>query len=402
MSEPVKKPQIRVAEAVESGVEGILLFMVRYVRTGFNVLTAPHRSVRRLMADRRAVRPTYVLPLTYLSIGLFLLSLMGQVAGTSILDWIWFVDDLAGEVTDALSKEVSLLKVAVEALPGVLVVAAFAATLRLALRRAPISKRIVTFVLSYAFGAQASGLFLIAFGFVVLTTVAGNWSPPGGSIGAGIFSLLFYAVLFSGLALSFFGPLAFVLSALRWRRMWRVTRAPSVVVAFIVVGAVLFGHVAILGAMTLPAYVIARSASPSSPELSLGNVTYASREAEIDLRFSVLLKNRGLKPQGWESEKLDVVLFDGEGKTSDDRCKGDAYSFKVTQLLDSAGTPIKYTLIQPGETRWLAVEATAPLTFKAQRLFAAPRQWDVRASISSVDQATAVACSVQTLTAMQR
>ncbi|MBA4211635.1 MAG: hypothetical protein C0449_00990 [Polaromonas sp.] len=402
MPEPAKKPRIRVAEAVETGVEGILLFLVRYFRTGFSVLTAPRRTARRLLADRHAPKPMYVLPLTYLSIGLFLLSLIGQVAGTSILDWIWFVDDLAVKVTEALSKEVSLVKVAVQALPGVLVVAAFAAILRLALHRAPISKRMVNFVLSYAFGAQACGVFLIAFGFVVLATVAVNWSPPGGAMGSIAFTLLFYAALFAGLALSFFGPLTFVLTALRWRRMWRVARAPSVVVAVVVVGVVLVGHVAILRAMTLPAYVIARSASPTSPELSLGEMTYASRGAEVDLKFSVLMKNRGTKPQGWESEKLEIALLDREGRTPDDSCKGDAYSFKVTRMLDGTGIPIKYALIQPGETMWFAVEASAPLTDEARKLFAAPRQWDVRASISSVEQATAAACSVRTLTATQR
>jgi hypothetical protein len=399
MSEPAKKPRIRVAEAVETGVEGFLLFLVRYFRTGFSVLTAPRRTARRLLADRHAPKPVFVLPLTYLSIGLFLLSLMGQVAGTSILDWIWFVDDLAGKVTEALSKEVSLVKVAVQALPGVVVVACFAAVLRLSLRRAPMSKRMVTFVLSYAFGAQAWGLFLTAFGFVVLATVVGKWSPPGGAAGSMVFTCLFYAALLGGLALSFFGPLTFVLAALRWKRLWRLMRAPAVATAAIVVAAIFAGHVAILGAMTMPTYVIARSASPTTPELSLGDVTYARRGAEIDLAFSILLKNRGVKPQGWESEKLEVALFNGDGKASDERCSGDAYPFEITRVLDGTGVPTKYTLIQSGETRWFAVSATAPLTVEAQKFFAAPRQWDVRASITSIDQATAVACSVRTLAA---
>jgi hypothetical protein len=402
MSEPAKKPRIRVAEAVETGVEGTLLFLVRYFRTGFNVLTAPRRTGRLLLADRHAAKPVYVLPLTYLSIGLFLLSLMGQVAGTSILDWIWFIDDLAGKVTEALSKEISLVKVAAQALPGVVVVAAFAAVLRLALRRASISKRLVTFVLSYAFGAQAWGLFLVAFGFVVLATVVGKWSPPGGTVGLTVFTFLFYGIMLGGLVFSFLGPLTFTLTALRWRRLWRSARAPSVVALAIVVATISAGHVAILGAMTLPAYIIARSAAPSSPELSFGDVTLARRGPAADLTFNVLLNNRGTKPQGWESEKLQVSLFNEDGKPSVEGCKGDAYGFSVTTVLDGAGTPTKYTLIQPGETRWLTVKASATLTVEAQNLLATPRQWNVRVSFSAVDKATVVACSVRTITAAKR
>jgi len=398
MSEPAKKPRIRIAEAVESGVEGLLLFLVRYFRTGLSVLVAPRRTSRRLLADRHAPKPTYVLPLTYLSIGLFLLSLMGQVAGTSILDWIWFVDDLAGKVTETLSKEVSLVKVAVQALPGVLVVAAFAAILQLALRRAPMSKRMVTFVLSYALGAQAWGLFLTAFSFVVLATVAGKWSPPGGAVGSIVFTGLLYAGILGGLALSFLGPLTFVLTALRWRRMWRSAKASSVVVAGVVVAAVFTGHVAVLGAMTLPAYVIARSASPSSPELSLGDVTYKRQGAEVDVALNVLLKNRGPKPQGWETDTLKVALFDGAGKASADRCSGKAYDFKITRVLDGAGVPTKFVLIPPGETLWFAVAATATLDAQGQTLVAGSREWDVRGSMSSIEQVAAVACSVRTLT----
>ncbi|WP_394788052.1 hypothetical protein [Rhodoferax sp.] len=402
MSEPAKKPRIRVAEAVETGVEGTLLFLVRYFQTGFGILTAPRRTARRLLADRHSPKPAYVLPLTYLSIGLFLLSLMGQIAGTSIFDWIWFVDDLAGKVTDALSKEVSLVKVAVQALPGVLVVAAFAAILRLAFRRAPMSKRLVNFVLSYAFGAQACGLFLIAFGFVVSATVVGKWAPPGGAVGSAAFAFLLYAVILGGLVLSFLGPLTFVFTALRWRRLWRVAKTASIAAATIVIATIFAGHVAILGAMMLPAYVIARSAGPSSPELTLGDMTFARRGSELDLEFSVLLKNRGAKPQGWKSEKLEVALFNREGKAPEDSCKGDAYSFSVAQMLDGAGTPTQYTLILPGETRWFAVKASAPLTAEARKLFSTPRQWDVQVSISSVDQDTAVACSARTLTAAKR
>ena len=322
---------------------------------------------------------------------------MGQVAGNSILDWIWYLEDLAGKVTEALGKEVSLIKVAVQALPGVIVVSVFAVTLRLVLHRAPISKRLVTFAISYAFGAQACGLFITSFGFVVLATVAGDWTPPGGTIGNAAFSSLLYAGLFGGLGLSFLSPLYFVLSGLRFNRMWRSSKALTVLVGFVVVVEVFLGHLAVLAAMKLPTYVIARAASPSFPELRLREVTYKQRGGQVQLSLKVLLKNRAATPQGWETSSLKVALFEGASRSSSDGCSGKSYDFKVASVLDGSGTPASFKSATAGETLWLVISATATVDSVGQRLFASPGEWDVLVSMSSTENVAATACSSMTL-----
>src|SRR6185436_20474045 len=106
-----KAKKIRVAEAVETGVEGLLTFLQRLFSTTLRVATRPRRGIRELLADRRRERPRFVLPLTYLAVGIFLLSLLGQTAGPNPLDWIWFAEEIGLKVTDALRKEFSLASV---------------------------------------------------------------------------------------------------------------------------------------------------------------------------------------------------------------------------------------------------------------------------------------------------
>lgn len=401
MSDVAKKPRIRVAEAVESGVEGLLLFLVRYFQTGFGVLLTPRRTSRKLLTDRHAPKPGYVLPFTYLSVGLFLLSLMGQVAGISIVDWIWYDDDLANKVTDALSKEVSLVKVAVHALPGVLMVAGFAAIVRLGLRHFPMSRRLVTFSLSYAFGAQAWGLFVTTFSFVVIPIVLEQWAPQWGPAMMGLATYVFIACIMSGLAVSFLGPLAFVLSALRWRRMWRTAKWHAAGIALTVATAISVGHVAVLAAMKLPADVIARSGSPTSPELRIAEVTATKAGATVDLKLGILLRNRSAKPQGWEMRKLAVRLFD-PGENPSTHCSGSSLDFKVSRVLDGTGAQAQYLSIPPGEARWLSATASTTLQSAGRKLFEQPRQWGVAVSLSSIDNDKAAACSTETLDTSKR
>ncbi|MBL8279066.1 MAG: hypothetical protein JNL93_20390 [Pelomonas sp.] len=402
MAEPTKKPRIRVAEAVESGVEGLLVFLVRYFRTGWLVVTRPRHGWRRILADRHTPKPAFVLPLTYLSIGLFLLSLMGQVAGLSVLDWIWFVDDLANKVTDALSKEVSLVKVAVQALPGVAVVAAIALLLQVALRRLSMSRRLVSFALSYAIGAQAFAIFAVAFAFVVTATMVGGWVPPGGAFGANLMAIGVYGAIFGGLALAFFGPLAFMLSVLRLRRIWRVSRSTALAVAAIVTATVFGGHVAVLWATTIPTVVMARTAAPTKPDLTVGDGTSALQRQAVTVAFPLLLANRGTKQQGWETSRIEMRLSDGAGRSSDDRCTGDSIKLEIERVLDASGNEVRYVSVAPKETTWVLVRARAELAQSRLQVLNTKRDWDVLAQMTSTDQDVVKVCSVRTVTPLAR
>lgn len=327
---------------------------------------------------------------------------MGQVAGLSVLDWIWFVDDLANKVTDALSKEVSLVKVAVQALPGVAVVAAIALLLQVALRRLSMSRRLVSFALSYAIGAQAFAIFAVAFAFVVTATMVGGWVPPGGAFGANLMAIGVYGAIFGGLALAFFGPLAFMLSVLRLRRIWRVSRSTALAVAAIVTATVFGGHVAVLWATTIPTVVMARTAAPTKPDLTVGDGTSALQRQAVTVAFPLLLANRGTKQQGWETSRIEMRLSDGAGRSSDDRCTGDSIKLEIERVLDASGNEVRYVSVAPKETTWVLVRARAELAQSRLQVLNTKRDWDVLAQMTSTDQDVVKVCSVRTVTPLAR
>lgn len=394
-----KKPRIRIAEAVESGVEGLLLFLVRYFRTGTNVIFAPRRGWRRLLSDRHAARPSFVLPLTYLSIGLFLLSLLGQIAGTLVFDWIWFIDEIAERVTEALTKEISLIKVAVQALPGVLVIAAFGGVLGLTLRRrAPVSRRLAPFILSYAFGAQAFMLFAVAFGFVLVSSVVGKWQPPGGELGGTVMAALTYTVLLGGLLATFLGPLAFAFNALRFRRLWRSSRWNGFGATVLLSAAFFTLHLAVLYAMTLPGVVIERAKGPATPELTVGKGTYRIEGEAVRIRFTITLKNRGTKALGWETQQFELGLYLPKSGAETTDCGGDALQFNAFKVRDGAGREIGFTTIEPGHTEWYEVTSIRRLEARGRTLFDKPRDWGMRAKLKALENEASVDCVFRMMT----
>lgn len=404
MTEPTQKRRRRVAEAVESGVEGLLLFLVRYFWTGASVIARPRRSLRRLLADRHAARPAYVLPLTYLSVGLFLLSLLGQTAGLLIFDWIWFIDDLAGKVTETLSKEISLVKVAVQALPGVLIVAVFAVILRAMLRtHAPRSGRLVPYVLSYAFGAQACVLFLVVFGFVVLATVVGKWTPPGGELGENVVAAAFYATLLGGLVAAFACPLVFALSALELRRLWRRNRWAGAAVFATVTMAIMLGHLGVLYATKLPTVVIQRAKGATSPELNLSEGTYWLDGDILKLRLSITLQNRSSTPIGWETRKFKLGLHPISPHASTRDCTADALWLAGVGVTDGAGIERKFVSVDPGQTQWFEVVVELQVNELTRATIEKSREWGVGATLTLLNgDATTLDCAFPSLESVRK
>jgi hypothetical protein len=398
MTDSTKKPRIRVAEALESSVEGLLHFLSRYFRTGIRVITSPRRRISDLLADRHAARVRFVLPMTYLSIGLFLLSLLGQVAGTQIYDWIWFSDDLAEKVTDTLSKEISLLKVAVQALPGVLVVVVLSVVLRTMLaKRAPRSRRLVPFVLSYAFGAQAWLLFSLVFGFVVLATIAGKWEPPGGAIGAKFFGAMFYLAIFTGLVAALVCPLIFVVSGLRLRLLWRRKKLMATVIMATTGISMLFGHWVILHATILPTQVIKTAKGSTAPRLDVLDIGYSIVGDTANVRISILLANPDTKAFGWETEKFDLYLYPQTAAANARDCKGDSLHFRGIRVIDSTNVVRRYVTVEPSQTQWFEVATTLETNELMRQSLQRKGEWGVSATASLSKKEVHADCAVRTM-----
>lgn len=112
------------------------------------------------------------------------MSLLAQTAGASVIDWIWFTDEVGRNVTEALRREVSLASVVVQAIPVTVGVLLLTVITRALLKPWPLARRLVPMTLAYAFGAQALFLFLLVFGLMSLSLLGQNCPrrnrcPPG-------------------------------------------------------------------------------------------------------------------------------------------------------------------------------------------------------------------------------
>lgn len=398
-----KKPRIRVAEAVESGVEGFLLFLVRFARTGLVILTSPRKALRRMLADRHASKPSYVLPLTYLAIGLFLLSLLGQTAGTNLFDWIWFADDIAEKVTDALMKEVSLIKVAVQALPGIVIVSAVMEVLRLTLcRHGKFFRRLVPLVLCYAFGAQAMALFAMAFGLIVISTLAGDWQAPGGETGDTVLAFVIYGAMVLSLLTALLSPLIYALNAFQVRRLWRKSRLIATTVVLMLATSLTLGHSAILWATSLPKKIIDTAKDPTSPELLLRDGTFEVLKDHARIRLRFMISNRSDKPLPWETDNLRISLHNKAINASDNNCKNDGFTLTTTQVMDGGGTKQSFVSIEPATTAWFETILTAPRNEILEKQLQEQASWGIKAEVRFISGTFEKTCSYRNLKPTQQ
>ena len=265
---PPKARKARLSEAVESGVEGLLRFFVRFLSTARQVVLSPRTGILPLLRDRRQERPRFVLPFTFLAICTFLLSLLGQTAGVNIIDWVWFADEIGQKVTESLRKEFSLTSVVVQAIPGMLGVLLLAGLYSWLTRPWVLTSRLATTAFAYALGAQSLCLFLVVFGSIggtmLLTARLGSGNTP---------DMLGYLVLTFGavvLVAALVGPTVFAYRALRLRRPLSGTRKLRAVAANVWLAlSLLLGHVVVLYGAMAPADVISVARGDTSPRIGL-------------------------------------------------------------------------------------------------------------------------------------
>jgi hypothetical protein len=216
-----KKP-LRIAEIVEKGVEGLFEFRARYLRTIGVVVWVRRDGIFPLLRHRRRSRPRYVMLLTYAAIGMFLLSLITQAAGTNPLHWIWLYDEISKNVFEKLTKEVSLIAIAIGAVPALVGLVLLAALQALAIGPARRIARLTLFATSYAVGTQSLLLFVVATGLAL-----GQFGAPKSifeQLPEAVAEVIAGALLILLLALAIASIVVvpwFLLKALRVRRIWR-------------------------------------------------------------------------------------------------------------------------------------------------------------------------------------
>jgi hypothetical protein len=155
----------KLAVKAERVVEGLFLFLLRYVRTIGLVVFMPWRA-HTFVTTAEPV----VLPLTYLSIAYFLYSILIDVSttayvsdtvATSFLDVVWMSDDVAKRLIERLQAGISLTLLTIAALPGIVIVFASSYGLGSLVFPDRDNRTKFTHLACYAFGTQCLVLFMM-------------------------------------------------------------------------------------------------------------------------------------------------------------------------------------------------------------------------------------------------
>lgn len=366
-----KAKKIRVAEAVESGVEGLLRFLQRYVNTASQILFMPQRSVRLLLADRRRESPLYVLPLTFLAIGVFLLSLLGQTAGVVVFDWIWFSEEIGKNVTETLRKEFSLASVVVQAIPGMAGVLVLVGVFRLLVRPWYITSKLSLVSLAYAFGAQALLLFVVAFGLVALQMLGGSFLDNT-TIGAAIAT----ALVIIGLLLAFISPLLFTFKSLRLRKaVSRSGYLRSLTAKSFLLGSLIVGHMFVLYGARVPNQLIAAAKGPTSPNVNIDEVQYQIAKGKLLIQATMTIKNRKDIDLDWLTRQIDFrmqIPSTVGGKTD---CTDDWLYVNTTEVIDVQGIKTPFVNIDPQRSSWVAINAEVDMSPELRKMLDQESEW---------------------------
>ena len=390
-----KAKKIRVAEAVETGVEGLLRFLQRYVSTAMLVAFWPRRGLRTLLADRRRELPRHVLPLTFLAIGVFLLSLLGQTAGVLVFDWIWFADDIGQKVTEALRKEVSLASVVVQAIPGMAGVLLLSAIFGLLARPWPLTRRLGLITYAYAIGAQALVLFLMVFGLVAID---GLGSKHLGKEYQDAGSYVALALLGIGLIGAFVGPTWFALRSLRPRR--RVDGSGKLRTGLLLIWVLLSmlgGHVLVLYGARAPNELISAAKGSTLPSVNVTAVSYTVGKDKLQVEATFILENRDPRPLVWRTENPTFAMQIPTSGPDGKQCGPDWLGLTVVRVVNAEGRDAPLVQLDAARTTWVTVYAERDSTPKLVELLKANDDWAVQVKLQTTAGMAEIDCAPRTL-----
>ncbi len=157
----------RLSERVEDTVEGLIGFVLRYLRTSAFVAVQPWRVSASLATGNDEHDSRFVLPLTFLAIAFFLFGVVVEASGGNIVNVIWLANDAGQDLVKKLQEGPSLTGITAAALPGILSVVVAMWVLRGIVCANRVRLRGWIDLGCYVFGYQALAIFGIALVLLV-------------------------------------------------------------------------------------------------------------------------------------------------------------------------------------------------------------------------------------------
>ena len=160
-----------ISESIEHGVEGLLRFTARYLRTFWLMLRRPHKCARLLNDSDHP--PYYTRPYTFLAIGgfFFTLVLSAYPRGfTELLDSIWYYDEIMIEIRDHWTEAFTVTGLLLAGIP-VLLTSALLGSLYGTLALPSEHRKSFGRIVAFSFGYQALTIFSFFYLGLILTAI---------------------------------------------------------------------------------------------------------------------------------------------------------------------------------------------------------------------------------------
>ena len=363
-----------ISERIESAVEGLLSFFVRFGRTTWTIFRYPLTGVQHAAMVDAASR-TYVLPLSYLAIGGFAFALVISAfpfGFLNLLDIIWFDDDISEIIYERFQEAFTITGLLSAAFPVFFCVTICASLAKRVLCK-PGERHTFTRLNHYAFGYQTFILFVpmvsMIFLDVVLSAINGPYVEP-----------TIDPAVSNALAMSIIGILAvFVLSALLlpgialsyWRYQFlRAEKNIANALRLVAMPLYAFGvFVLVSYAASIPALMAERfSDAPPALEIDIvGDPVVLARDAgdgsiEAEARLNVVLYNNPDKVLIAEARDLTLFL-----EREEDSAEPEYWYAKDEEVRDG-GAALNILIVPARQALVLEVSGTIPLPDEAVQL----------------------------------
>lgn len=205
-----------ISDKIDDTIDGVLMFVLRYLRTVAGITRRPHRA-RRLLNSSTDRNSGIVKPLTFLVIGAFLFALLIDVyprGFAGLLDFIWLVDEIKANIRARWKEAISVTDLVTAGLPTVLVVALLGAVSGRVFFTTNDDRMRWFHLTCYAFGYQMAVIFLV---FSLDSIAAGiGIVLPGSPVGISedVASAISLGVLTAVVLIALFVPLVLLGSGL--------------------------------------------------------------------------------------------------------------------------------------------------------------------------------------------
>lgn len=169
-----QKPQPSITEKIENAVEGLLKFLLRFLRTTWLIFSRPFSSTERLLNSKTSAK-TFVLPFTYLAIGGFIYTLVFSAYPRGILhmlDLVWFDQEVETTIYERWREVLTINGILVATFPILIAVPSAAVVLK-RLVFPDVDRSTFLKINNYLLGYHAL-LFFSFFYFIILENLLGT------------------------------------------------------------------------------------------------------------------------------------------------------------------------------------------------------------------------------------